>query len=649
MSNTNTVCRMHRLTSLDAKYMADVAGSENTTTTSLDQAARSKDEGVTHSEGTRDPPAPTSQTEDEKSAAADLKNAAECAGDEAKASVMSGHSDADDSGASDSDGSDLSAGTDVDVFMEKYRKQFDDIKARIKVAPKRVKQSYQYSNILEERLLLLENRSTAFDKKLCRIADGKDELPPQPPPSDESGLLLKPELNVQLSKGWKPPPPRIPGELPPSPTYTHQIDVFVGEPEAQKTRRFQRQGTGSGMPEDEEMNGQTIIFELNFEHSSKSFDDRRLVEEVAKIKNKHFPNRIRINGMPLLCLFRKFLTGENGRIDGVMLRPFKPLLRNKEEMSSIMAKVESALTGLISQRSSQSADSTEGSQIANDSKDHNDSKHAGNSKEAEDKVGTRQPHQALKEAKSSEDKDTSEDETENYQRLKALRKGPDAITAEEWDIVLKELRLFDDSKGCCGSNMRGWPALSEVKRSFEAVKDLFDNYLLPGHTELRERNVKMVRFFDLWHLFQTGDMIVTKRLASLDETETQAQLGMRVLMTSGGRKIILPKRPAPVWPSPVKLSASKDKVEPINNVNPFCIHAYYLDFNGSRLVPVRQRIVIAPYLGERNILDLEVIPMEYADSGTFGMLEERGKKFFEFVTASTAPYVDCKGLELRTR
>jgi len=180
------------------------------------------------------------------------------------------------------------------------------------------------------------------------------------------------------------------------------------------------------------------------------------------------------------------------------------------------------------------------------------------------------------------------------------------------------------------------------------MKDLFDNYLLPGHMEYRERKATKVRFSDLWHLFHTGDLVVTKQSASLDQTETQPQLGMRVLMTSGGRKVIISKPPAPVLVTNTKLSSDNDKIEPINGVNPFCIHAYYLDFNGSRFVPVTRRTVIAPYPGERNIRELDIFPSEYAADAT-EMLKERGKKFVESVTASTAPYMDCNGLELRTR
>jgi len=123
---------------------------------------------------------------------------------------------------------------------------------------------------------------------------------------------------------------------------------------------------------------------------------------------------------------------------------------------------------------------------------------------------------------------------------------------------------------------------------------------------------------------------------------------MRILMTAGGRRAIMPKLPAPVFPTPVKLLIPEDTIEPINGINPFCIYAYYLDFNGSRLVPVRRRIVIAPYSGERNIMDLDVVPVNYA-SDTAEMLRTRGEKFIKFVTSLIAPYVDCKGLELCTR
>ncbi|KAI4948165.1 hypothetical protein J4E91_006159 [Alternaria rosae] len=557
--------------------------------------------------------APAPETKDDKSQSEDASVAKASTDDKGKAFIKPEHNVND---VSDADKEDLSDGTDIDEYLERYRTKYDNMKARIKVVPKRVKQSHQYTTILEERLSLLEDRTTAFDKKLRRIIDGVDE---PPPPPDEEEIYLKPELRFQLSKGLKP----VPGA--PKVSETHEIDVFVGEPEVQKGERFRRRKTQSNALEDDGADEQEVAFDPASDRTPQSIDEKRLKDEIEKAKNKQFPNRVRFNAEGVVYLFRKYLGGNNGSLDDIVLRPFKPLLQNKEEILSVMFEVVSALTRIVNQRG------RKGAELATDSK---------NSEEAKDVdagAKTQWPHviPALI-------------EKPGHIVLQELKNAPDAITTEDWDIVLKELDLFDEKNGCSGENMKGWPNLAEVERSFGCFKSLLDDYLIPGHMEYRERKAKRVRFCDLWHVFQTGDLVVTKRLASLDETETQDRLGMRVLMTAGGRRVIMSKLPAPVLPSPVNLSNSKDRIEPINGVNPFCIHAYYLDFNGSRMVPVRRRIVIAPYNGERNISDLEVVPIEYAASA-LDSLEKRGQKFVKAVTATTAPYVDCKGLELRTR
>jgi hypothetical protein len=517
----------------------------------------------------------------------------------------------------------LSDGTSIDQYMEFWRAKHEHMELRTKSAPKRVKQIAQYTNILEERVQLLEESATLFDRKLRRITGGVDTLPSPPPEPEDNLLHLKPELNFQLSKGLKNPVPP-PGETVAPPT--HQIDVFVGEPEAQKAEKFRRgRKIESRSFDDDGMDEQEIPFDPKSDRASKSSDERRLAEEMAKVKSKHFPNRIRFNLTAMVYLFRKYLSTENGTLDNVVLRPFKPLLQNKEDLLNIMSEVVSALARIVSQRTNANTEST---------KDSSDSEAQGESGE------TYQPHGVLN--------ITNTASLENHRKSDEITSAPDAITTEEWDIVLKELEFFDEDNGCCGQNMKGWSTVSSVEKSFECFKNLLDNYLLPGHREFRERRAKKIRFCDLWHLFHTGDLVVTKRLAGADETETQAQLGMRVLMTAGGRRVIMPKLPAPALQSSLNLSSSEDKIEPINGVNPFCIHAYYLDYNGSRLVPVRQRILIAPYSGERNISDLEIVPVDYVRGAT-DMLEERGRRFIDSVTALTAPYVDCKGLELSTR
>jgi len=525
------------------------------------------------------------------------------------------HSDNSDDPDSGSDTDSLSSGSDINERMRVWRRRHDDMESRIKLGPKRVKQVMQYNKILEERLSLLEESTVLFEKKLRRLIEGDDvPLPPPPPPTFKKHLL-EPGLNFRLSKGLKHSSPAV--------RITHQIDVFVGEPEVSKADKFLRRKKGPKTSEDDDMNDEMDPNGPILGRSSSSNDERRFLEEMAKVKNKHFPMRIRFNESSITHLFRKFFSGDSGEVDNIVLRPFKPLLQNREEILTIMSDVITALTRVIDRRADEEAGSN--------------TSHIG----LDEKVEKNEP----KEAVEVTDRPSNENAETPVAEEPAAS---DVITSADWDTVLAELELLDDNNGCNGDNMDGWPTLSEVEKSFKCIKDLFDNYLLPGHMDFRERRKKKVRFYDLWHIFHTGDLIVTKRSTNLDGTETRARLGMKVLMTSGGRRVIMPKLPAPVFQSPVHLLSPTDKIEPINGVNPFCIYAYYLDFNGSRLVPVRRRIIIAPYHGERNISDLDVIPMEYATE-VADMLKERGKQFIESVTAPIAPYVDCKGLELVTR
>jgi len=494
------------------------------------------------------------------------------------------------------------------------------MESRLKVFPKRLQQVNHFNRIVESRLLSLEETTTAFDKKLYRLINGVDKLPPVSPTSEDKEPYMKPELNFQLSKGLEKPKILAPDAKPVF--KSHQIDVFIGEPEVQEAESFRRWETDSSMPEEVDVDDPAIASETTSERSSKLRDERRLAEEMAKLKNTRFPDRIQINAQEMTCLFREYLTNNRTR-NNIVLRPFKPLIHNQKGIRAIMAKVLAALTGIVKRHAQKEG------RIAKDI-------------EVSDKEPrARQMHKTIKERDASS-------KTSELAPMTKESSTPDAITTEQWNTVLRQLGLFDDSRGYHGANMRGWPTITEVRKSFACIDNLFDNYLMPGHAHFRERTATTVRFCDLWHVFQTGDFVVTKPSTVLDETGAQDQLGMRVLLTTGGRRAILPHLPAPAFQSSVALGGSLDKVEVVNGVNPFCIHAYYLDFNGSRFVPVRQRFVISPYPGEKDIRDLEVIPFEY-DHNAARMLTARGEKFFASVTARTAPYVDCKGLELSTR
>jgi hypothetical protein len=303
-----------------------------------------------------------------------------------------------------------------------------------------------------------------------------------------------------------------------------------------------------------------------------------------------------------------------------MLYPFKPLLRNFEDIQDLMSDVGEAVSKIVRERIESSPDKTDET-LTVETPD-------GRAKESENKPG----------------------EVE----------APDVIHSDEWERILKDLDLFHCSD-CTKTFVSDWPTKSALDSSFDCIRDLLDNYLLPVHLKFRKHQVAKVQFRELWHLFQTGDLIVTKPSKSQNNTDTSSALGMRVLMSNGGRRVISPAVSPPVYAaalsSPMFGSAPKEAIlpettedtpAPINGINPFCIQAYYLDFDGSRLVPVRRRFVIPPYTGERKVTDFEVFPMAYKNT-IEQKLEDRGKSFVNLVTASTAPYVNCVGLDLDTR
>jgi hypothetical protein len=199
--------------------------------------------------------------------------------------------------------------------------------------------------------------------------------------------------------------------------------------------------------------------------------------------------------------------------------------------------------------------------------------------------------------------------------------------------------------------MSDWPTLTAVEESFAALRKLIDEYLLPAHERLGKGQIQKVRFCDLWHSFLTGGTIVTKESAVRSDNEGTSRLGLKVLMTTGngGRHVISTASPAPYFiHAQLQIDATVDAIALVNGINPFYIYAYYLDYNGSQLVPVRQRLIIPPYPDERPMTELPVFPIAYADD-LQDLLKQRGAKFKEYVEARPAKYLDCKGLELRTR
>jgi hypothetical protein len=502
---------------------------------------------------------------------------------------------------------DISDGDSVDERTELSREKYANTKKRILFAPKRLKQQNQYTKILEERISMLEERFALFDRNsqkpdtlLSPPSQASLEEPsstlktdqkqsPTLKPDEEPSSTLKPDLNFQFWQDFDKP------VVPPK----YIIDVLIGEPQILRSEKISRRKTlGDAFL----LNTNRAIAPskyLPMFDAAASTEKRVLADEIAALKGNHMPERIRFNNPAILHLFSKFLRGNSHSFPGkIMLYPFKPLLQNFKEIRELMSDVSEAASKVL-----------------------------------------------------TECTECSPDETIEIPRVGAPKREPDdhkgvpkkvytagTIHADQWERILKVI-------GCCAcsdctkSFTVVWPTKFALDSSIRCIQDLVDNYLLPVHLKFRKQQAAKVHFHELWHLFQIGDLVVTKPLISQKNLDIASTLGMRVLMTTGGRRSYFKYGTR---------SKTTDIPIAIDGINQFCVHAYYLDYDGFKIVPVRRRFVIPPYTGERKVVDFEVYPMAYS-STIEQKLQDRGKSFIDLITAKSAPYINCVSLDLDTR
>jgi len=125
---------------------SEISESEKVPTMTSDDVVESRSD-ATPTKLDESSAAPAPEMKDDKSQSEDASVAEASPDDKGKASIKSEHNDND---VSDADKEDLSDGTDVDEYLERYRSKYDNMTARIKLAPKRVKQTHQYTSILDK-------------------------------------------------------------------------------------------------------------------------------------------------------------------------------------------------------------------------------------------------------------------------------------------------------------------------------------------------------------------------------------------------------------------------------------------------------------------------------------------------------------------
>ena len=491
-----------------------------------------------------------------------------------------------------SDSGNTSSNDSIDSGEESSRRfqmWINDVESRKKLVPKRAKQYKQYMNIMEERVLLLEERCNWLDK--CAKKPGFSEDQEKDAEAKLKKRILKAQLNPQF---WPEYQSFFQKDIP------NVIDILIGEPDH----------LDMNMTEPWSQNTLANHFGLEKLREKESQLKRRsdgetsaeLDRQVQASKGKRLPDRIRINSKALQYALRRCLGSSASRFNATLLHPFKPLIQFEEHVKMCKDRILRCLEDSQSWGEKQSAQQS--------------------SIDTEDKA---------------QGQNGEKENTENPGI-------PQLLDGSQWSSIFREIniKLNDDS---CNAVASEWSNAVEVRQSFDCLLEFVEEYVKPVVSPLRFRETTEVQFSDLWHLFRSGDQIITKDVMN----KRTCQI-LKVLRTNGGRRRIQPGISPSIDSTP--LPDPKDQVKPVNNINPFCIHAYFLDFDGVSLVPIRQRIVVQPYVGERSIFDLEVYPIEYAlekAPEVKDSLVKRGKNFIKYAMSSSLSYCNCKGEDLTTK
>lgn len=191
-------------------------------------------------------------------------------------------------------------------------------------------------------------------------------------------------------------------------------------------------------------------------------------------------------------------------------------------------------------------------------------------------------------------------------------------TASTMDSVLPfQLASLGETDGDADKS-RDRDELTETWEHLMVLVHSLDDELceeLEIHQRLRERrkavnssNADKVSFSELWHLFAPGDLVY-------DPAECQA---LRVLAVRGGRPRLVDQRANETYLLDPKesITAANDILTLKDHSSDFTLACFYLDFDGTHVGPVQTERSVKPFDGTRDIQDLSIVPMEYADPQT---------------------------------
>ena len=165
--------------------------------------------------------------------------------------------------------------------------------------------------------------------------------------------------------------------------------------------------------------------------------------------------------------------------------------------------------------------------------------------------------------------------------------------------------------------------------SEEAMNDLrclvrfMDDYIKPVRDQVQQLGQRTVRFSELWHLFQPGQLIYVR-------DRDVPQKVWRVLQTTGGRRYLRPPYPDEM---PTGMPPRKSRN---NGYSDFLIDCYSLEYDGSRFAPTFYSFPIPKFDDTLLIDSLPVFPVAIAQREHIfdkEALMERGQQFVQCTKA----------------
>lgn len=161
--------------------------------------------------------------------------------------------------------------------------------------------------------------------------------------------------------------------------------------------------------------------------------------------------------------------------------------------------------------------------------------------------------------------------------------------------------------------------LKDARDQMQLLVNTMDSHLgslLMLHKAIRERVISKISFEHLWHLFQSGDVVVTSR---------QPCQAFRVIHVSGGRPLLINTDIL----RDEEYAEARQTLRRQSQMSPFKIDCVRFDFDGEKFGPVQETFSILEYEEERSISKLDVYPIDWVEKKEelVETLLDRGRRF----------------------